>query len=215
MAVVELSKMYEVRAHQVFATQNVLQVYHCQRSDPTATALTIAQAYADRIIPLLLPLQDPLISHTVVEVQNLGDPLDFATLVPSPNVGTRAGEAITSFVSMAIQFNRKRTDMKNGQKRYAAGVETDINHNFWLSAFVTSFETVRDTVLAAWFRDATPAIAECNYVVIKRICSTSPSPPCIGGYRLPVDDAELVFYNPTDGIVRNTVRSQVSRKRLV
>ena len=213
MATVELEKMYTVKDFQTIGPTNVLNIYTVQRSDPTAVALNIAQAFEDRVIAPMLPLQDVAVAHTKVEVQNLVNATDFNSIVPSPSIGTRVGEAPPGFQACSIQFNRLRTDMKNGQKRFLVGIESDWHGDFWLAGFLTSMETVRDPILAGWFRDATPAITECNFVVIKRICKTSPSPPCVGGYRFPVDDSELVFYNPTSGIVRNTVRSQVSRKR--
>ncbi len=215
MATVDLEKMYEIRAHSTFGGQDILNIYHARRVAGLARAADVAQAFADRVVVALLPLQGVSLTHTLIEVQNLVEATDFTTLVPFPNVGTRVGEEMANFVAMTVQFNRLRTDMKNGQKRFVAGIEADINQNFWLAAFVTSFEPVRDAILAGWFTDGAPGTIQCDYVVIKRICKTTPSPPCVGGYRLPVDDAELVFYEPTSGTVRTTVRSQVSRKRLV
>lgn len=215
MATVELEKMYVVKDFQAVGPTRILNVYMVQREDSSATALSIAQAYDDQILSPLLPLQDIAVTHEKIEVENVVDATDFATVVPSPNGGTRVGEATPGFQAFSIQFNRLRTDMKNGQKRFMVGIETDYHADFWLSGFVTSMETIRDAILDTWVRDATPTIPECNFVVIKRICSTTPSPPCAGSYRLPVDDAELVFYQPTSGIARDTVRSQVSRKRLI
>lgn len=208
-----ISDIYQVIDKQVFGTTSVNNIYQVERDNAAITASVIAEAFEDRVITPLLPLQDGALSHTVIEVQNLGDPTDFATRIPAPNVGTRVGEPFASFVAAAIQFNRTRTDIKNGQKRFVVGVETDADGNNWLAAFVTSMETVRDPILALWFTDALPAAPVCNFIVVKRICTVQPPPdPCLS-FRLPETDAELLFYNPTTGIVRSVIRSQVSRKR--
>ncbi len=208
-----ITDMYELVDRQVLGTSVVNNVYHLERDNAGISAANIAEAYEDRIITPLLLLQDAALSHISIDVRNLGDATDFAVRVPSPAVGTRVGEPFTSFVAAAIQFNRTRLDIKNGQKRWSVGVEPDADGNNWLAAFVTSLETLRDPILATWFTDALPAAAVADYVVIQRVCTVEPPPvPCLT-FRLPKTTAELQFYKPVSAIIRSVVRSQVSRKR--
>jgi len=208
-----LKDMYELVDRQVLGTSIINNVYHLVRDNAGITASVIAEAFEDRVLTPLLPLQDAALSHISIDVRNLETPADFAVRVPSPAVGTRVGEPFTSFVAAAIQFNRTRNDIKNGQKRWSVGVETDADGNNWLAAFVTSLETLRDPILATWFTDALPAAAVAQYVVIQRVCTVQPPPvPCVS-FRLPLTDLELEFYIPTTAIIRGVVRSQVSRKR--
>ncbi len=208
-----LNDMYEIVDRQVLGTSIINNVYHVVRDNVAIKANTIAEAFEDRILTPLLPLQDGALSHVSIDVRNLKDATDFAVRVPVPAVGTRVGEPFTSFVAAAIQFNRTRTDIKNGQKRWSVGVEADADGNNWLAAFVTALETLRDPILALWFTDALPAAPVCDYVVIQRVCTVQPPPvPCVS-FRLPLTDGELQFYNPTSAIIRGVVRSQVSRKR--
>ncbi len=209
-----LNDMYELVDRQVLGTSVINNVYHLVRDNAGIVAATIAEAYEDRIIAPLLPLQDGALSHISIDVRNLGDPTDFAVRVPSPAVGTRVGEPFASFVAAAIQFNRTRTDIKNGQKRWVAGVEADADGNNWLAAFVTSLQTLRDPILATWFTDALPAAPVADYVVIQRVCTVQPPPTPCPSYRLPNATDPLVFYQPTSAIIRGVVRSQVSRKRV-
>jgi len=208
-----LTDMYEVVHVQAAGVVNVNNIFHVIRDNIGVVATTIAEAFEDRIQAALIPLQDDSVVTQRIEVRNIGDPLDFATRVPAVVTGTLVGEPFNSFTSFAIQFNRLRTDMKNGQKRFVVGVETNADGNNWLAGFVTSMDGIKNAILATWFTDALPAAAVCDYVVIKRICTVATPPfPC-PSYRLPVNDAELVFYNPVTGISRTIVRSQVSRKR--
>ncbi len=208
-----ITDWYEVVDRSVSGVVSIFNVFHVQRVDVSIRANTILEAYEDRILTALLPLQDNAITHTLIEARNLGDPTDFNTRVPAPAVGTRGGEPFASFVAAAIQFNRTRTDIKNGQKRFQAGVETDADGNNWLAGFLTVLETLRDPILATWFTDALPAVGVCDYGILKRVCTVQPPPTPCPSYRLPETDAELLFYLPTTAIIRSVVRSQVSRKR--
>lgn len=103
--------------------------------------------------------------------------------------------------------------MKNGQKRWQVGVETDGDGNNWVPPFLTTLETIRDPMLARWFTDALPAVGVCDYGIIQRVCTVQPPPTPCPSYRLPETDLELQFFIPTTAIIRSVVRSQVSRKR--
>lgn len=105
--------------------------------------------------------------------------------------------------------------MKNGQKRWVAGLEADIAVNDWSAGFLASMDTLGTALVGDWERAAIPGVKVCEYVILKRVCTTTPSPPCAGTYRLPENDAELVLYHPISFVSRATVRSQVSRKTLV
>lgn len=206
--------LYELRDKQDLGGQDVLNIYHVEKADPAYEADDIAQAYLDSIMPSILLMQPDDLQHSVIEVESLADPLDFATLTFTPNAGLLSGSALSTFSAAAIQFNRRRTDMKNGQKRWLAGIETRIAVNTWDATMIGLIDDVGDALVADWELTADPGVKVCEYVIIKRICVGSPPPdPCVT-YRLPDDDAELVMYHPIAFITRDKVRSQVSRKKL-
>lgn len=209
------SDLYELLDRQEQGGQEVLNVYHVFRLDSTFDSGDIAEAYEDTFLTPSLALQEVNVSHTVIEVRSLDNPLDFATRVPSPAAGTRAGNPFPQFNALGVQFNRLRTDMKNGQKRFFFGVELDANAAIWITAFLTEAGLVVDNLLNPWERTAFPGVDVCEYAIIKRVCVGEPPPdPCVK-YRLPESDAELVSYVPEVAVLRSTVRSQVSRKRLI
>lgn len=214
MATIELAKMFEVKDKQDVGPQQLLNVYHLQESSPGATAGEVATAYIDTVLPLLLLIQATNLNHSVIEVTNLVDPTDFANVSIDPTPGLRVGNPFASFVAATIQFNRTRNDMKNGQKRFTAGIEADSVGAIWGAIMLSDMDDLKLAILAPWQRDAAPGVDVGNYVVIKRVCTVLPPPDPCPGYRLPVDDDELEFFNPSSGISRDTLRSQVSRKRL-
>lgn len=105
--------------------------------------------------------------------------------------------------------------MKNGQKRWVAGSETEMSGNDWITGFLVDLDVLAQAVIANWIDDAAPGVPVANFCIVQRVCKTAPSPPCVGGYRLPEDQEEYISYFPTSYIVRDTIRSQVSRKRLI
>lgn len=210
-----LADWFEILDKQERGGQSILNVYHVQRSSGSITATDIVTAFVDWVMPLILPIQPSEVAHTSIEVRNLDDPTDFSTGTFSPNVGTIAGSAMTSFTAATIQFNRRRLDMKNGQKRWVAGSEAIAASNSWGATFMTDLDLLGDAIVAPWEKDAAPGVDVCTFGIIKRVCVGSPPPvPCVK-YRLPETDGELEFYTPVTFISRESIRSQVSRKKLI
>lgn len=207
--------LYQIKDHQSFDGQALLNVYQCEKLNPAFDADDVLFSYLDTVVPLLLIIQPIVLTHTSFECQSVSDPLDFATGTITPNAGLLAGQALTNFTSAAIQFNRLRTDMKNGQKRWAAGTETQIAGNGWEAGFRTDLDDLGQVIINNWERDADPGVPVASYCIVKRVCETTdPAGKCIV-YRLPEDQTEYVSYFPTSFIVRTNARSQVSRKVLL
>jgi hypothetical protein len=212
-----LGDFYEIRDFQNFNQQNILNVYHVRNLGAGGPAANVATTLIQWVFPFLLPFQDQLLARTVIEVQNLASPFDFASVDSSGSPGTATGTPLSTFSAATIQFNRTRTDIKNGMKRFTVGAEGNAEGNVWTSGFLVSMQALADQIVQPWELDATPGVERLEFVILKRFCTTSPSPPCAGTYRLPETDAEADnnFYAPNTATARNTIRSQVSRKRLV
>jgi hypothetical protein len=162
-----------------------------------------------------LAMQDALVLRSTLEIQNLGDPTDFASLDSSAFQGTGAGEHVPLFVSASIQFNRTRTDMRNGQKRFVVGSEGDMLQGIWDAPFQAELAALGASVIAPWRTAAAPGVDVCNFVILKRFCVVEDEDPC-RAYRLPDSDTEIdgFHYVPSAIVVRANARSQVSRKAL-
>ncbi len=212
MAFVDL---YEVLDLQSIGGEPILNAYQVERVSGAFAALDIAIAFIDSIGQLLLNVQHTTVTHDIVTVRSLDDPTDFGSAVYSPNTGVLVGNQLSNFAAATIQFNRRRTDMNNGSKRFAAGDELVATGNVWTAPFLVDLQTLADRLVNPWEESDAPGVEVCNLVIIKRICITTPSPPCVGGYRLPLTTDPLVLYTPVSALVRSTIRSQVSRKLLV
>ena len=208
------SDLYEVVHRQEQDGEPILNVYHVERDNVGVDAQIVAESFNDTIMPELADLQYTGLNNVSIDARSLDDPFDFFSRVPTIPAGLRVGANFAQFNVVTIQFNRNRTDMRNGQKRFTAGVEADSNGAVWLAGLLADAVDLTVVLLNAWELGGVPGVAQCRYVVLKRICKSSPSPPCVAGYRLPIDDIELQLFRPITAIVRNTVRSQTSRKRL-
>lgn len=212
-----LIDFYEIRDFQDAGGENILNIYHVRNLGTGGPAASVAQMLIDWVYPVLRPIQSLGLSRTFIEVQNLGSPFDFATVDSSAFPGTDAASALSTLTAATIQFNRTRTDIKNGMKRFYAGAEPDVSVNLWDAGFLAELQTLGDKLVDQWELAGTPGVKRLELVILKRFCKTTPSPPCVGGYRLPDTDAEIDanFYRPLTATPRDTVRSQVSRKRLI
>lgn len=212
-----LADFWQLKDNQILSGLNVLNVYHLKRVLSGATATQVAQAFLDSILVAnFLGLQDNNLTRTTVEVENLGDPLDFAALDSSAKVGTDSGTHPAIFNAATVQFNRTRTDMKNGQKRFLFGNDGEAIDGVWGSPFLANLATVAGTIIAGWEETAAPGVDVCQFVILKRFCVVGGQSPCLK-YRLPINSTEVDanHYVPISTIQRARVRSQVSRKRLI
>ncbi len=212
-----LTDFWQVKDNQAMDGKAVLNIYHVKRILAGANALMVAQAFRDFFVDGVLDLLQPAgISRTTIEVENLGDATDFATVDSSPFPGTIVGNELASFNSATVQFNRTRNDMKNGQKRWVAGTELEQANGEWVAGFVTVLQAAGQILTLPWETDAAPGVDVCDFVILKRFCVVPEEDPCTQ-YRLPNTDAEADdwHYLPGSVTTRIRVRSQVSRKVLI
>lgn len=212
-----LLDFYEIRDFQAFDGQQILNIYHYKKVDPGATATVMGTAFIESILPTLVLQQVVGITRTVLEVENLGSPFDFAAIDTSGSPGAAVGAPLSSFEAASIQLNRTRNDMKNGAKRLAAGTEGSKNGNDWAAPFITAMQVIADLLVTPIVLDATPLVDRGELVVLKRFCTVQPPPSPCPSYRLPDTDLEIDanHYVPVTATMSAVARSQVSRKRLL
>lgn len=211
-----LSDFWELKDHQVVGGQNILNVYHCKRILAGAVAADVANAFTFSILAgNFRGMQTLALTRTTIEVQNLGFPTDFTSIDSSAFGGTDTNQYQPSFYTTAIQLNRTRTDMKNGQKRYFMGSELDVSNGVWDTNFLNQMDLVGNTLIDPWVTLLDPLVDVCNMAILKRFCVVPAQDPCLK-YRLPNTDAEIdaFHYVPLAFLSRTRPRTQNSRKVL-
>lgn len=208
-----LNDWYELKLKGSYgAFDNTLMVFHFERLAGLYTALEINQAFIDTIYPLLFSFVSSSHTWDEIETKNLGDPLDFQQLSLGSVPGSVAGDTVASFVAYKLQFLRERTDMKHGWKRIPGVPESLVAGNGVAAAAVTALTTLGTALVAPIEIAAAPGVDVARFGIIARICAEfGPAGACLS-YRLPENDAELTFYQPTQFVAHNLVASQVSRK---
>jgi len=214
---VALSDFWELKDNQVAGSHNMLNVYYVKRILVGANATKVGQSFIDSVIvPHLLPMQVINTDRTSLDIKNLGDVTDFVSLDTSALVGLRLGESLSNFNAVGIRFNRTRTDIRNGWKRYFAGNENDKVGNVWDATFKALIDALAAELIEPWEEDSAPGVDVCEQVILKRFCVIPEEDPC-QKYRLPETDAEIdgFHYVPVSTLQDTLVTSQVSRKRTV
>lgn len=210
-----LDDFWELVDNQRITGEAISNVYHCKRILAGADATNVGQAFIKTILEdELLAMQPSVLTRTTIDVRNLGDPFDFVSIDSSTLPGQRLGEIMPAFNASAIQFNRLRSDMRNGNKRWCAGGEGDQIDGVWTAGFQNELSDLGDAVVSSWEQVAAPGVDVCSFAVLKRFCVVPLQDPCLE-YRLPNTDAEADGFNyvPVNFVVRSLVRSQVSRKK--
>ncbi len=212
-----LTDFWEIKDNQIYNGKPLLNVYHAKRILAGANASSVGQAFIDFVLAGdLATIQPAGVTRTTVEIANLGDATDFAVLASSAHPGILGGDVLPSFNSAAVQFNRTRNDMKNGQKRWLAGTETENVNGTWNAGFFALLQAVAAVVILPWEEAVSPGVDVCNFVILRRFCVVPAQDPCLQ-YRLPSTDEEADdwHYVPVTTTTRDRVRSQVSRKVLL
>jgi len=207
-----LDDMYQLLDVSNYLLENNLNVFHVVRSGSGFDANDVGQAFVASVLNEILDIQLPTVTHTEIQVKNLGDPTDFDTIVLSGKVGTRTGSAAPSSLAAEVRFPRKRTDMRDGFKRFGGIAEETFSGQDFAAAFLTDVDKIGAAMIAQWEKASDPGVSVCRYVIIKRICTVDVAPLPCPSYRLPETDAELTFYQPTASESKTTVRTQVSRR---
>ena len=209
MAIID---MYEIVHDMTQLGQNMLIVTHAERALPGEVAQSVADSYANSILPIVRLQQDNTVVNNELRVFNLGVPTDFHTQSLLGALGLRAGLTAPTFIGGAVRFPSLNREIRSGHKRFSGMQESDYTDGVLTAPANTLLENNGDALIGNWL-SSIDAHVVANYAIIKRICKTTD--PVTGKclvYRLPVDDAELKFYLPNARIVNQNISSQVSRK---
>lgn len=207
-----LDDMFNLVHEMTFQGQTILNVYQAERANPSEDAQAIGNAWENSVFPSILAWQPNGIVNIEQRIFNLGDPLDFGTFSLGSAAGVRAGAQSPSFAAGEIRFPSLNRSVRAGFKRYAGVMEVDDTNGVLVAAAITLLETIGTNLVSNWLASS-DSHHVANYVVIKRICTSTPPPgdPC-PQYRLPEMGDPLTFYTPTSRVVPTTTRSQVSRR---
>lgn len=122
-----INDRYRLELRSQFLGQQNLNVFHYLHVQAaTGDAAYLAGRFANTVVPPLAAVCHTSWSVVGIHVYNLDNPLDFAInsgVVP----GTRGGDAEAQYTTWSFTYQRGRSDMKSGGKRFGGLSETDVS----------------------------------------------------------------------------------------
>lgn len=126
--------VYKVISKMTYLGQECVNIYHYMQGALGGDAAELADEFDDDVITTMLPVQHTGVVHEGVEVINLDDVADFATLNVN-RAGTNAGIApMPSFVSWSFRLDRATRSVRNGGKRIVGVCEESTSGNSPIAA---------------------------------------------------------------------------------
>lgn len=118
--------LFQVIHKQRFLGQDAMNVYHyrLQFQAVANTALELREAWRLAVSSAVLNICSTAVNYVGIDVYNLFDVADF-DLYPTNGFGSRAGDALPSFVSWTFRLNRSNRLTRNGRKAFAGVAEQD------------------------------------------------------------------------------------------
>lgn len=200
-----------VHNHTLFGVPMV-NVYHAVRENSGEQAINITDSFANSVLPIIRLYQSEDVVNNDLVAFNLDEETDFFTqsLLSAP--GFRAGLDSPTFLAGGVRFPSLNRKVRSGQKRFAGALETDYANGVLDGPSTGLLEDIADALIGNWL-DSGDSHHVANFIILKRVCDeVDPVTGKCLKYRLPELDIELVFYQPTVGLVKPDITSQVSRK---
>lgn len=137
-----IGDVYKVISKMTYLGQNCVNVYHYRQTTAPGDAGDLANEFDNDVITTMLPVQHSGVVHNGVEVINLDNLTDFATLNVN-RAGTNAGIApMPSFVSWSFKLDRSGRDLRNGGKRIVGVCEESTSGNAPIAAIEPTLDAL-------------------------------------------------------------------------
>lgn len=205
-----LNTIYQVRARQQFGEggKELETVWFFDHTAGSGDATALAVAFGAARGDLMNAFQTELIKNYSIDVINLGDLGDFASL-PWFGTGALAQDTLPPFNAVGFTMKVDTRAVKKGSKRVSGLAETDVtNGKITGTATIANIELLR----IAMGQEIVDASDTWLPVVIKRVKEAVPgTTPTQYKYRLPETNAELVVGEVVVVLTSPNVAHQVSR----
>lgn len=198
----EVGDILQIVDNQTLFGQAVLNVYTYRVDINAADAydeLSVANLFNTEVIGDVIQMQTSALEHTTIQVNNLTQPLRFATTT-SGEVGVLDGDTDDSFTAVGFRLDRSNKLTRNGQKRIAGVPQAYVAGNTFTAPYLSVANSVASKLKIC-------LVIEVSGVEVLRFCPVITGKNTDGSYDLTrVQDVANVTVNPF-------VTSQVSRKQ--
>jgi hypothetical protein len=188
-------------------SQDILNVYHFEAVDGTATLEGLATWFSTNVVAAVKAVQLDTTFHIALELVNLYDKGEIYEVALSGTGGLATQDGIPTFLAASIRFLHSTAQLRSGWKRLLAGGESEKSGNEWGATIIGDLEDYAGLLV----NPLTPTLATWAHVVVKRIKVLDMVTESFV-YRLPENQEEGVLGYPVGYEVSPFITSQVSRK---
>jgi len=206
-----LDTIYQVRARQTWGSggKALENVFFFDHTAGTGNATDMATAFGDAFSTLINQIQAPIVKNYSIDVINLGDLGDFAS-VPWLGSGTQVGDALPPYAAIGFTLKVNTRAVRKGSKRISGVPESaQIDGKLTNEGYIAAVELLR----LAMQQEVVTASDTYLPVVVKRI-----KEPVVGTvplqytYRLPTIGDTLVTGEVVVVLTTTSLSHQVSRE---
>jgi len=206
-----LDTIYQVRARQTWGSggKALENVFFFDHTAGAGNATDMATAFGDAFSTLINQIQAPIVKNYSIDVINLGDLGDFAS-VPWLGSGTQVGDALPPYAAIGFTLKVNTRAVRKGSKRISGVPESaQIDGKLTNEGYIAAVELLR----LAMQQEVVTASDTYLPVVVKRI-----KEPVVGTvplqytYRLPTIGDTLVTGEVVVVLTTTSLSHQVSRE---
>lgn len=206
-----LDTIYQVRARQTWGSggKALENVFFFDHTAGTGNAADMAVAFGGVFSTLINQIQAPIVKNYSIDVINLGDLGDFAS-VPWLGSGTQIGDALPPYAAIGFTLKVNTRAVRKGSKRISGVPESaQIDGKLTNEGYIAAVELLR----LAMQQEVVTASDTYLPVVVKRI-----KEPVVGTvplqytYRLPTIGDTLVTGEVVVVLTTTSLSHQVSRE---
>jgi hypothetical protein len=206
-----IDTVYQVRARQQYGTggKEMETVWFFDHTAGSGDAAHLAEVWGTARGALINPLQTANIKNLSIDVINLGDLGDFAS-VPWLGTGAVADDTMPPYVAYGYTMKVNTRAVRKGSKRIGGVPETAATNGVVTAApVITNMEALRVAMMTEMV-DATDTYLP---VVVKRVkTAVADTEPVQYTYRLPTTNLELVLGEVVVVLTSPNLSHQVSRE---
>lgn len=206
-----IDNVYMLNDVQLVASGEAIEnVYFFSNDGAGGSAESLAQAFQDDILALILDCQAASVSHRIVQVRSLGNPADYFEVALSGVIGSNAGDALSAFTALNFTLRPASRVVRPGSKRISGLPDVSSLYTDGVVVNATFISTI-NLLRIALGTQITELANTYTPVIVKRVFVPADEPEHGAYYRLPVDDEELVM-EPVANVLSNLrLTHQVSR----
>lgn len=197
--------VYEIKDYQIYAGQQVLNIYNYYQVETVtpASASAVATVFDQDILSEVVKIQNTAVAHTLIEVTQLGSLSNFGTRTPTNDQGTLPGgtENVAPFIAARLDLLRTTKETRRGYKRIVGQKEENMVGAYWSSAYIALLETLANVLSLQLPVTAESVVLEPCIVGIRKD---------VNGNQLPV--AQWVYNQVADVQAQPVITTQNSRK---